>query len=188
MWAHQEKENIMKVIFLDIDGVLNSIDSIIAFAAKKHHVGFLHNADRLDPVSVGLLQRACIESGASIVISSTWRKLYNEDEFVNIFKEYGWEDFPIIGVTDNANSCGQTRGNEIQRWLDANDNPEYVIVDDDSDMLHIQHERFVHVSNVSGFRTKHYCRVLRLFDCVDVHLEQLESQVRFKRKSNVGEC
>lgn len=174
----------MKVIFLDIDGVLNSIDSAIAFFAKKKNKSMMYNEDRLDPVSIGLIQRVCEETGAKIVVSSTWRMGRTQKDFIELFAAYGWEDFPYLDKTDTA---GPVRGSEIQRWLVNNGSPEYIILDDDSDMLQEQHDRFIHVSNVNGFRSKHYCKALRLFGHVDEHLERLESQVNFVRKTNVGE-
>lgn len=165
----------MKVIFLDIDGVLNSIDTTLAFYGQLSPA----REDKLDPMSVGLLKKLCDNTSARIVISSTWRKLYSREEFLDIFKSYGWHDFPFEDVTDNNNSCRQTRGHEIQRWLDANGNPEYIILDDDSDMLESQLNNFVHCSNVNGFRSKHYCKALRLLGHGD---ERLESQVNWKKE------
>lgn len=164
----------MKVIFLDIDGVLNSIDTMLAFPDKPHP-----RSEELDQVSVNLIKRLCTETNAKIVISSTWRKLYSRKEFLEIFERYGWPFFPIIGVTDSYNSHGQTRGHEIQRWLDVNSDVEYIILDDDSDMLESQMDRFVHCSNVNGFRSKHYCKAMRLFGYGD---EQLELQVNWKKE------
>lgn len=171
----------MKIIFLDIDGVLNSIDSMIAFheRRKRNFPILTRMSDEfLDLVSVGLLQRLCSETSARIVVSSTWRKLYTLGEFVAIFNEYDWPNFPIEGVTDNANTISQVRGHEIQRWLDANGNPEYIILDDDSDMLESQKSRFVHCSNVNGFRSKHYCHALRLLGNPKL---QLEAQVNWQK-------
>jgi len=50
-----------KIIFLDIDGVLNSVDSAIAFFDKKKNDTMMYNEDRLDPVSIRLVQRACAD-------------------------------------------------------------------------------------------------------------------------------
>ncbi len=173
----------MKIVFLDIDGVLNSVDSAIAYHWLKINMDKRTNEERLDMISVQLLKRLCETVDAKIVVSSTWRLGRTKDDFVRIFNNYHWPDFPYVGRTD---SDGQQRGDEIRRYVDANNiaHDEYIILDDDSDMLPEQHDRFVHVSNVNGFRSKHYCRALRLFGMPD---ERLESQVNFVRKTNIGE-
>ena len=74
------------------------------------------------------------------------------------------------------------------KWVnvDADKNVEvtnYCIFDDDSDMLESQNNNFIHVSNISGLRTKHYCKALILFGVPD---ERLEAQVNFIRKLKKG--
>lgn len=170
----------MNIIFLDIDGVLNSLDSVLAFR-DDGHLFWSDRKESLDPVSVGLLQHLCEETDAKIVISSTWRKLYSEQEFRDIFASYGWENFPILGMTttDKVHPDSWARGYEIQDWLDNNPWKNYVILDDDSDMLDCQSEQFVHVSGINGFRSKHYCKVLRIFGMPD---EGLEARVNWRKQ------
>ena len=165
----------MKIIFLDIDGVLNSIDSMLS----------LHgcNESKLDHVSVMLLKRLCEQTDAKIVISSTWRRSRATKDFIEMFaKHHNWFDAPVISRTPVLNT---ERGHEIQEWLDSHPEvPNFVILDDDSDMLDSQLDNFVHVSNVNGFRSKHFCKALRIFGQPD---ERLEKQVNFVRKSTKGE-
>lgn len=170
-----------KVIFLDIDGVLNSVDSMVAFFKWMPKGTRIQMEDRLDSVSIGLLRRVCIKTDAKIVISSTWRMGRTIEDFVDIFARHGWDNFPIIGMTPIgckiAEITFRTRGHEIQDWLTHHPEvTEYIIIDDDSDMLESQIDHFVHVSNVNGFRSKHYCQCLRLFGQPD---ELLEKQVNW---------
>lgn len=172
----------MRVVFLDIDGVLNSVGSAVAFYDRpKPNVG-RRDEDRLSPVSIGLLQRACKVTGARVVVSSTWRLGRTEQDFKDIFSRYGWNDFPYVGQTDRD---GPNRGSEIQRWIDASatESDKYVILDDDSDMLPSQYDRFIHVSSVNGFQLQHYCKFVRAFGMPD---EGLERHVNFKRRKEVG--
>lgn len=172
----------MKVIFLDIDGVLNSVDSMISFYNWTPIGTKEQMEDRLDPVSIGLLRRLCLGTGAKIVVSSTWRRGRIKEDFLEIFAGYGWGDFPYLDKTPigySINPIGErTRGHEIQYWLDNNGNPEYIILDDDSDMLESQKDRFIHCSNINGFRSKHYCQALRLFGQPDVRLEEQVNWVK----------
>ena len=170
----------MRIIFLDIDGVMNSVDTTLAFSG-----GGLNRKKRLDPVSIGLLKKLCDETNAKIVISSTWRLGRTIQDFIDIFSTYNWKDAPVIGKTVVLNYKGRTRGDEIQCWIEENNVQEYVILDDDSDMLQSQKHRFVHVSNVNGFRSKHYCQCLRLFGMPD---DRLEHQVNWVRKDALIEA
>ena len=170
----------MKVIFLDIDGVLNSIDSMVAY----HYLKIPQRSRELDLISIGLLKALCDKTEAKICISSTWRIGRTVQDFIDIFQSYGWEDSPIIGMTPIMRSHGIYRGHEIQHWLDEHPEVEnYVILDDDSDMLEPQFGNFVSISSVNGFRSKHYCKCLRLFGYPN---EGLENQVNFVRKSDIS--
>jgi hypothetical protein len=174
----------MKVMFLDIDGVLNSVDTAVAFHSLKTEIDYRINEQRLDPVSIGLLKALCDKTDAKIVISSTWRMGRTLQDFINIFASYGWKDFPVIDKTPIGYHLfeigSRTRGHEIQHWL--SEHPEvtkYLIIDDDSDMLDEQMQSFVHVSNINGFRSNHYCHCLRLLGHPN---EMLEKQVNWSRR------
>lgn len=179
----------MKVIFLDVDGVLNSVDSAVAFHylnSTLKNTMKRRTEEHLDFVSIGLLKALCDKTGAKIVVSSVWRIGRDKADFIDIFAAYGWIDFPYLDKTITGHPSGDSRrGREIEHWLDAHpDVTEYIILDDDSDMLDTQLDRFIHVSNVNGFRSKHYCKALRLLGCPD---ERLENQVNFVRKTTKGE-
>lgn len=60
----------MKIIFLDIDGVLNSIE----FWARHIAAGGRGGYDGIDHVAVSRLNRLVEASGARVVLSSAWRK------------------------------------------------------------------------------------------------------------------
>lgn len=161
-----------KIIFLDIDGVLNSVDSMIAFQSCNEYA--------LDKVSIGLLKSLCEITGADIVVSSTWRMGRDKKDFMEIFSLHDWHNFPYVGQTRILDMARYNRGYEIKEWLSmySDRNGEYIIIDDDSDMLPEQLDRFIHVSSVNGFRSKHYCQALRLFGHPDEKLEQQVNWVK----------
>ena len=109
----------MKVIFLDIDGVLNTRKTIERWRG-------LIGIDATLARRFAQLQQA---TGASVVLSSTWRL------------ERNWKATmrknSVVGVIDRTPDLpGRSRGEEIGAWLTAH--PEvgvYVILDDQSDML-----------------------------------------------------
>lgn len=132
----------MKIIFLDIDGVLNVIPQGHDAFGGIFHSDFVDN-----------LNRIIDETDAKIVISSSWRhsglqKMLDMWEFRNLPGE-------VIGVTpdlyrflDFEGERTMVRGDEIQAVL--NIHPEithYVILDDDTDMLKHQLGNFVQTSN-----------------------------------------
>lgn len=133
----------MKIIFLDIDGVLNDQNSI---ATAEDGAGI----DGWKPDAVRQLKRILAETGAEIVISSTWRlgirlAAKNADDSASELKK-GFKRFDLpawVGVTPRKlSNCH--RGFEIQMYLDKH--PEvnrYVIIDDDSNMLEHQTPFFV---------------------------------------------
>lgn len=144
----------MRVIFLDIDGVLNSHRT----AAAYRQILFR----RLDPVAVALLFRIVKFAKADIVISSVWRM--DKDWLTLIWgclREAGfpWDGdrCPIIGKTTTAHippedpKVNTGRGDQIKDWLDNNpEYDDYIILDDDSDMRPDQTERFIKVDRKVG--------------------------------------
>lgn len=135
----------MKVIFLDIDGVLNVISQ-----GHDNHGALFH------PHLVDNLRSVIDSTGAKIVVSSTWRTRGLE-KMREMWKDRGLPG-DIIGVTPDCSQLLDNgtcefldlveRGHEIQDWL--KEHPEvinYVIFDDDNDMLESQRKRFVRTSN-----------------------------------------
>lgn len=128
--------NKLKILFLDIDGVLNSGKYIISLAG-----GFDDPINQMDPVAVARLNTITDATGAKIVVSSTWRLAFKRhptplDAITRCFRSYGITG-DIIGMTiDKANAVRNCRGKEIQAWLDDNHGQVdvFVIIDDNSDM------------------------------------------------------
>lgn len=142
----------MKILFLDIDGVLNSTRTCVAFGGypmELEHIG------AFDQVAIRLIQRLCDSSGVQIVLSSAWRLHFD-------FKAVGVAlGLPIIARTP---SLSGSRGYEIARWLADQPNVEqYAIVDDDGDMLDGQLSRFVHTNGHEGLTWANFVKLCELF-------------------------
>lgn len=114
----------MKVIFLDIDGVLNQRGELFP---------------RHDPFCVLNLNTLVHYTGAKIVITSNQRIIYNFGFFAKTLKEWGIEG-EIVGTTPQPWSknvglvyAPSTRAEEIQSWLlsDGPDVSHFAILDDD---------------------------------------------------------
>lgn len=159
----------MKVIFLDIDGVLNSEE----FACWCHEFpDFVREggSNWVDPNAVKMITFLCEEYDVKLVISSSWR-MFDVQSTIDCFKNY--RDLTplckyIVGVTPRNmdDRIWESRGEEIQQYL--NEHPEvdnYVIVDDDNDMLESQKDHFVRCNYVFGLipsRVEKMKEILRL--------------------------
>ena len=115
----------IRIIFADIDGVCNSVQS-----AKQYRTW-----SKLDPDCIARLNGLVERTGAKIVISSAWR-FGDTEELAELLQHQGITG-PIIGETPWMPK--EARGREIQTWLDRHPGEieSFVILDDDSDMVHL---------------------------------------------------
>lgn len=144
----------MKIIFLDIDGVLNSE---LWSKNPDSHGQEKRNRRWFDPRCVNLLNILVKRTGAKVVLSSTWRNSRSLLELKELFKDMGIE-CDLIDKTPSLDSpC--LRGNEIHQWMSDNKDllgckqhlyKEYLILDDDSDMLYWQRNNFFRVDGYVG--------------------------------------
>lgn len=148
----------MKVIFLDIDGVLNSEITCQYWYNLTKGNGCGGFFDEEDPATkenvkwgedlVENLKYIVEKTNAEIVISSTWRNFFSLDKFKEMFATYNWSNAPIIDKTPG--SISRVRGKEVLAWLNKNKVDKYVILDDDSDFLSTQQEYLVNTSFAKG--------------------------------------
>lgn len=123
----------MKVIFLDVDGVLNSEHWYVK--NHKRHPERCRADNAINPRFVRNLAKIVRKTGAKIVLSATCRGsvAVNLKHYLRkILKQYGLE------IYDYTPRTGMERGIDIQEWLNHNrDVTNIVIIDDDSDMMHL---------------------------------------------------
>lgn len=121
----------MNIIFLDVDGVLNSIDHAkkVCEETLRAHSGYEYP---FDPECLERLQRLVEKTDARIVITSTWRKTEEGKRVLqNILEQYDLAN-RVIGYTPILNT---KRGEEIKSFLETlNVEASYIILDDDDDM------------------------------------------------------
>lgn len=122
----------MKVIFLDIDGVLNSD----GFTIQERKKGvFERDEDEVDPTRVALLNQIVQRTDADVVISSSWRIILKLSGIRGVLKARGFIG-NVRGATPNIGTPNRIRGDEIRQWLETAPSlvSRFVILDDDSDM------------------------------------------------------
>ena len=129
----------MKIIFLDIDGVLNTRnymiknhERVVRFYSdykEMYKNNFNLHVDRLmldiDYEKLNILRDIVEKTNAKIVIISSWKSLGVYDEVAKRLIEMG---IPIIGKTDDGLDG---RGHGIYRYLNTHNVIDYVILDDD---------------------------------------------------------
>ena len=124
----------MKVIFLDIDGVLNHHNFYINRSNQSIYQNYPYS--EFDPISVSLLNRIVDETGAKIVLSSDWRF---QNDISDIFRKIGLPD--IYSTTCDV---PRQRKDEINIYLETHRNIEnYIILDDISDFYDEQKQHLV---------------------------------------------
>lgn len=146
----------MKVIFLDINGVLASTRSNIAYGGEPMPEDST-TWNRFDRCAVDLLRAAIGATGAVVVLSSNWRHTVNIPTL-----EYAL-GVRIVDVTRPGISPEEARGEQIQEWLNAH--PEvshYAILDDEENMLSNQMDRLCRTSKRNGFLLGHYDELMEL--------------------------
>lgn len=146
----------VKVLFLDVDGVLNSRE-------------FFENRESksicLDESRFPLLQEIINKTGAKIVLSSTWR--YNFDfhsyqQLPQMLAKYKMEIMDFTGRNDAG------RGAEISDWLAKHPEVDiFCIIDDDSfDMGEYIQNRLVQTSFTAGrgIERKHVDQAIKILN------------------------
>lgn len=149
-----------KVVFLDIDGVLNT---------KWWYTQMDRNTPRdkygyaFDPKAVANLRKVVDETEAGIVISSSW-KCMGLSQMEDMWDE---RNLPgkVVGITPNSVSdellvdtdidsmeLFHIRGEEIKEWLTKHGKhvSHYVIIDDMDNMLPEQQSHFVQTNPEVG--------------------------------------
>jgi hypothetical protein len=119
-------KNSFKIIFLDVDGVLNGVNlELHKFIDRLP--GFLKTAVRklcrnssvhLPVMSAQMLrlQRIVNATGAIIVLSSSWRKLMDDPLFANIINS-AMAKYGLAIASSTGTDPSGWRENEIFKWL-----------------------------------------------------------------------
>jgi len=164
----------MKIIFLDIDGVLNSeyyFNKRLIYGERPSRSNLKeYLMYDIDPDCMSRLKTITEATNANIVLSSTWRIHYFE-EVKDLLEEYNIKA-QLLDKTPRLSFEGSVRGNEIHLFRIKNaqwcgkywENNDYVIIDDDSDMLYSQKDNFVKTDNKIGLQSKDVIKAIEILN------------------------
>jgi len=153
----------MDVIFLDIDGVLNTCHSAKRSEVPVHFENDIIGFNQLDELCVERLNRLTDATGAVLVISSTWREtLVKTGQFGALRLHLSNQGVTGRVIGHTPVTFGKLRSHEIDLWLEAKKDTlgveSYVILDDDLGFFggH-KPDRMVHVKDgwVTGLQDEH---------------------------------
>ena len=143
----------MKVIFLDIDGVLNTSDTFREIYYKFKETG--KRKLEIDEFRLEYLRSLIDQTCAKIVLSSSWRRFFVKENnkilphtekgqrLYELFNNYNLEIYDITPVS-NGN-----REEEINIWLSQNNDVEsFIIIDDEPNLFNNLLDRLIKTSNV----------------------------------------
>ena len=149
-----------RVLFLDYDGVVNTLMWNEQGTELSYNFPSDNKVNNFQAVQ--WLSAFCLKCKYDIVVTSSWREERNYREcLINGGLRKG---IKILGCTKLLD--GRSRGEEIADYL--NSHPEirqYIIVDDEDDLLVGQRRHFVKVNGNYGFLKPEYKR------CIKLHLK-----------------
>lgn len=144
----------MKIIFLDIDGVLNAIDYQMAATEEP---------PLIDKSRLVVLKEIVDKSDAKIVLSSSWKKAWSPQcAWDTVFREAG------LSVYDITPSLGR-KCDEIAAWLKEHPATASFAILDDAEGGWGALAPYVVVTDplhTRGLESEHIEKVLQLLNCI----------------------
>merc|ERR1719386_484081 len=144
------------IVFLDVDGVLHS----------------LHGKDLFVRRCLNILAEIVISTGASIVLSSTWRTKQEQVVLLNQkLREYGMKNCKDMtpDFAHGGQRFHQAREEEICHWLDRHPEVDRWVVLDDLDLTgadtvcaHRLRGHFVRTGSEIGLQLEHGARAIEI--------------------------
>ncbi len=151
----------MRVIFLDVDGVLNNLE----FLKKRQKLLRVYKdmyLPRLDDNNFIVLKELVDKTEAKLVLSSSWRMFFNEDLIPNdnsfdspgrnLIEKLNSYGLSLDGRTElKGRHEGYLRGDFIRDYLEEHPLIDsFVILDDDNDMREFTDTNLIRTDSLKG--------------------------------------
>lgn len=134
----------MRVLFTDIDGVLNP-----------------HWKTKWSKIAIDQYNKVCRDFDLTPVITSTWRLNHTIEELQEIFTKQGIET-PIYDFTPHIDQAD--RGIEIKEWLSNNSVDNFVIIDDKTSDIERHINNVVKCRSWIGLTREEYNEIKNILD------------------------
>ena len=141
----------MKVIFLDIDGVLNSRETLKRLKDFRKNPNYLP----IDDFRVPYLKAIIEETNSKIVLISSWRRYFKKEEnniiptmplsieLNKLFLQNNIEIYDLIGKEQYGI---EYREKQIIDYLEKNNIDEFIIIDDEISSYEILLDKVINTS------------------------------------------
>lgn len=170
--------NRINVLFLDIDEVLNctninEVHKEVLFLGQNTH-------DRFNPTLISNMNNLIARYNMKIVISSTWRKLFDFITLTDILKNQMGLVGEVIDYTtnyyldtdyryryeDDPTALPRDRGLQITRWLKEHkyNVDSYLVIDDSLDASYGHESNYHRTFGDRGFDLQSYNECITKFD------------------------
>ena len=113
-----------KYILLGIDGVLTSQRNRIMAMILEPKPN-LYGLDYFDMFCMVNLESIPVETGADIIVSSSWRRL-GKETLIRVWEHNGCCSRRLVGITPVEN---QSKRDAIEAWITTHPDDRYVILD-----------------------------------------------------------
>jgi len=178
MFNLKEKWN-MKVIFLDIDGVLNTLETF-----KRNTIIYKETGKRLieiDEFRVKYLKEIIDKTSAKIVLSSSWRTFFKKEndkiipsnqkghKLLEILNKYNIEIYDLTPYDKE-----RYRQNEIETYLNEHEVDEFIIIDDESYDL----PKYIGKELIKTSTTLPYEMITNMNECLGLSEEHIEEAIK----------
>ena len=175
----------MKVVFLDVDGVLNTSKTYERVNRIFNNTG--KKVLDVDDFRLEYLKKIIDETGANIVLSSTWRRFFEKldnkivprnekgKQFYDMLNNYNIEIYDILIYDNDIN-----REELIIEWLSKNEVDSFIIIDDEPNMFNELLDRLIKTSKV-----KNNVMLTNMDDCFglcEYHIEKAKEMLKTKVK------
>lgn len=186
----------MRVIFLDIDGVLNTSTDIY----EKRRIKF--RGKRRIPTNkapkriFAKLVQWMLNNEVYFVMSTSWRGNSQIEDWNEILKNYGVKKDLVISLTPFHNKA--IRGLEILQWLDSWNNvgvkeygkekvTDYIVVDDDINDIkpYINKKKIIRTDVKNGLTEKDLEKIIFYFEKEKIFSEEFNDYVETEETKKI---
>jgi len=150
----------MKVIFLDIDGVLNSNDTLQKIHYHQKFTGISPKCAELDEDNISTLNKLIKLTNAKIVLHSSWRYGYSKGDgaILTAFREMNLHIDDIVSIKI------PNKEEAISAYIKTHPNISHYVILDDYPMFPSHESSFIEITADHGLTESYFPQILKELD------------------------